>query len=148
MNLLPHPFTDSKMLEKLIPQRRPMIMVDKIVYYDEKIIISGLTISKENLFVAKGFFSETGLLEHMAQTTALYMGYTAFRKGGESKEGYIAAIKEAIIHKLPKVSEAIETHMEILYEAMGMLLVKGHTLLNGKTIATIEMTTMLKKDTE
>ena len=77
-NKLNSPISDPEIIEKLLPHRKPMIMVDRLHFFSEKKAISKLTIVKENIFVTNGYFSETGLLEHMAQTAALHIGYKQF----------------------------------------------------------------------
>lgn len=144
MKELRFPITDPFVLEELLPQRSPMIMVDALVYYDKKSLVSELTISEENIFVADGFLSETGLLEHIAQSVALHTGYTGYLEEKLTKEGYIGAIKKAELLKTPAVNETIETEIEIIHEAIGITLVKTTTKLEQEVIATTEMKTMLK----
>ncbi len=144
MKELRFPITDPFVLEELLPQRQPMIMVNALVYYDKKSLVSELTISEENIFVADGFLSETGLLEHIAQSVALHTGYTGYLEQKPTKEGYIGAIKKAELLTTPAVNETIETEIEIIHEAIGITLVKTTTKLEQEVIATTEMKTMLK----
>ena len=144
MKELRFPITDPFVLEKLLPQREPMIMVDALAYFDEKSIHSELTISEKNIFVADGFLSETGLLEHIAQTVALHTGYAGYLEEKPTKEGYIGAIKKAEILKRPAIHQTIETEIEIIHAAIGITLVKTTTKLEQEVIATTEMKTMLK----
>ncbi|WP_339695509.1 hypothetical protein [uncultured Marixanthomonas sp.] len=144
MKELRFPITDPFVLEEFLPQRQPMIMVDALVYYDKKSLVSELTISEENIFVADGFLSETGLLEHIAQSVALHTGYTGYLEQKPTKGGYIGAIKKAELLKTPAVNETIETEIEIIHEAIGITLVKTTTKLEQEVIATTEMKTMLK----
>jgi predicted hotdog family 3-hydroxylacyl-ACP dehydratase len=97
------------------------------------------------MFVQEGCLTETGLIEHMAQTVALYTGYHFYIKNIPAPEGYIGAIKDINIKKLPEVNTKLETEVEILQEIMGVTLVKGLTRLNGEIIMTAQMKTVLKK---
>ena len=119
MNQFEKAITEPSIIEKLIPQKAPMVMVDKLLYYDTEKVVSGLTVSEPNIFVANGVLTEPGLIEHMAQTVALYTGYHYYINNLEAPEGYIGAIKGVEIHRLPKVSEQIETEVIILQEIMG-----------------------------
>ena len=78
MNLLEQKITDQSLIQKLIPQREPMIMVDTLLYYNKTKVIGGLTIKNSNMFVQDGAFSEPGIIEHMAQTVALHTGYSFY----------------------------------------------------------------------
>lgn len=147
MNLLKEPIKDQEVILKLIPQRAPIVMVDSLLYFDKNKVKSGLTITANNLFVDQETLTEPGLIEHMAQTVALYTGYHFYIKNIPAPEGYIGAIKNVNIIQLPKVNNTLETEVKILQEVMGVTLVEGTTYLNGETIMTAQMKTVLKKDT-
>ncbi|MEW4922230.1 hypothetical protein [Algibacter sp. 2305UL17-15] len=145
MNLLKEKITDQSIILKLIPQRPPIVMVDALLYFDASKVMSGLTILDTNMFVQDGYLTEPGLIEHMAQTVALYTGYHFYIKNRPAPEGYIGAIKGVVIEKLPKVNTQLETEVEILQEVMGVTLVKGLTRLDGEIIMSAQMKTVLKK---
>ena len=145
MNLLKETITDQNIILKLIPQRDPIVMVDALLYFNKNKVISGLTVKKENIFVQNGNLTEPGLIEHMAQTVALYTGYYFYIKNIPAPEGYIGALKDVNIEKLPKVNNRLETEVVILQEIMGVTLVKGITRLNGEIIMTAQLKTVLKK---
>ena len=145
-NQLKIPITDIELIKKLLPHREPMIMVNTLAYFTEKKAGSTLLISEDNIFVSDGVFSEAGILEHMAQTAALHIGYKQSLKNNIIKEGFIGAIKSSHISELPKINETLSTEMEVVYEIETMTMVKINTLVNGNCIATSEMTTVLKED--
>jgi len=146
MNILKEPITDQNIILKLIPQRAPIIMVDALLSFNDTKVVSGLTITSDNMFVQNGYLTEPGLIEHMAQTVALYTGYHFYIQNIPAPEGYIGAIKGVHIEKLPKVNMQVQTEVEILQEVMGVTLVKGTTTLNGDIIMTAQMKTVLKKE--
>lgn len=143
MNLLPQPITDKHVLLDLIPQKRPFVMVDKLFYFSQEQIVSGLTISKDNLFAHKSVFNAAGLIENMAQTVALHTGYEFFMKKEPAPTGYIGAIKKVEIKKLPKVGQELVTTVTILHNIMGITLVKAEIKCNETVIALSEMKTAL-----
>lgn len=146
MNLLKSKITDKETLLKLIPQRDPIVMVSALASYSENTVVSELEITNQTLFVTEGELKEPGLIEHMAQTVALYTGYHFYINNLQAPEGYIGAIKGVEIKKLPKVGETLTTEITILQEIMGVTLVKGVTKLNGEVIVTAQMKTVLKKE--
>ena len=145
MNLLEKKITDQSLIQKLIPQREPMIMVDTLLYYNKTKVIGGLTIKNSNMFVQDGAFSEPGIIEHMAQTVALHTGYSFYINNLVAPEGYIGAIKSVTITKLPKVNDKLETEVEILQKIFEVTLVKGKTRLNNEVIMIANMKTVEKK---
>lgn len=144
-NLLKEPIRKLEFIKKLIPHREPMVMVDALIYYSTLKAISELTISGTNIFVKDGYFSETGLIEHMAQTAALHTGYKFFLEKLPVNEGFIGSVKSLNIVKLPNVNDTITTELQIMYEVANMTIVKLITILGGKIIAEAEMNTVLKE---
>lgn len=143
MNLLKNKITDKDFLEKLIPQKHPFVMVDELMHFEKDKVIAGLKINVENIFVQNNFFTAPGLIEHMAQSVALYTGYQYFLKEEEAPVGYIGAIKKAEIFELPKVASKLITSVQILHDIMGVTLVKAEIKCNEKIIAQSEMKTVL-----
>ncbi len=143
MNLLSEKITDKEFIGKLIPQKSPFVMVDKLLHFEDRKVVGGLTISEENIFTQNKQFTAPGLIEHMAQTVALYTGYQFFLKKENPPTGYIGSIKKAEIFELPSLGMELKTTVNILHEIMGVTLVTAETECNGKVIASSEMKTVL-----
>lgn len=132
-------------VEKLLPQKFPFVMVDKMVTYSETSIVAGLNIQEDSLFFHNGCFVESGLIEHMAQTVALHTGYQFFLINKPAPTGYIGSIKDIKILKLPKLFDEIQTTVTIIQEFAGITLVNIVTKLNDIEIASGQMKTVLAK---
>jgi len=143
MNLLEQQITDRSLLENLIPQKAPFVMVDKLLYYSETKITSGFTVPSKNLFLTNHTFLAPGLIENMAQTVALHTGYKYYLSKLPAPVGYIGAIKKAEIFQLPKEGQELQTTVEILHDIMGVTLVTAKVECNGKLLAQSEMKTAL-----
>jgi len=143
MNEFTKEITDKDFIGKLIPQKAPFVMVDKLLHFEDKKVVAGLTISEENIFTKNNKFTAPGLIEHMAQTVALYTGYQFFLKEEAAPIGYIGAIKKTEIFELPSVGKELKTTAVILHDIMGVTLVAAETECDGKIIATSEMKTVL-----
>ena len=61
----------------LIPQRPPMVMVDKLFECNDQKALTGFEIVADNILVRNGQFSESGLIENIAQSAALMTGWLA-----------------------------------------------------------------------
>ena len=118
-------------------------MVDAIFEYEENRIVGGLSIKKESIFVQNNEFKEPGILEHMAQTVALYTGYQYYVNQMEAPTGYIGSMKAIEIFRLPKVGEKLRTKVDILHEIMGVTLVHIETKIEDEVIAKGEMKTVI-----
>ncbi|WP_417887454.1 hypothetical protein [Zunongwangia sp.] len=143
--LLKTPILDPEEIIKLIPQKPPFVMVDRLYDYTALTGITGFLVPKENILVDdEDVFSEPGLIEHMAQSMSLHRGYQGYISGLEKpKTGFIGAIKSVQIFRLPKVGEKLTTHVEILHEVMKVTLVIAKTFdEKEQVIATSEMKTV------
>ncbi len=137
------PILDRDFVGNLIPQKFPFVMVDKVLAFEENFITSGFTIEETNIFTKNGIFQESGLIEHMAQSVALYTGYQFYLKNEPAPTGYIGAIKSIDILELPKVNDNIITKVKVLHEFSGVTLVEISVFLNEVEIASGQMKTVL-----
>jgi len=136
---------DKDFVEDLLPQKFPFVMVDKMFSFTETTIVTGLEIKSDNIFYADGKFQEPGLVEHMAQSVALHTGYEFYLRKETAPTGYIGSISGIEIKQLPALGENIKTTVTILQEFGGITMVEITTTLNGETIASGQMKTVLAK---
>ncbi|MBR4506136.1 MAG: pseudouridylate synthase [Bacteroidales bacterium] len=123
----------------LLPQRPPMVMVDRLLHCDPVVTQTELTVREDNIMVDDRLMSACGLIENIAQTCAARMGYINLSNGKEVRVGVIGALRDMEIHSLPKVGDKIETRIEVSDEVFGMTLAQaesrcGDTLLASGTI--------------
>ena len=137
------PIIDKEFVGNLIPQKFPFVMVDKLLSFTENEVIAGLTIAEDNIFFSNGKFQESGLIEHMAQSVALFTGYQFYLKQEPAPTGYIGSIKTIEILELPELNENIETTVNVLHEFMGVTLVDICSRIKDKEIARGQMKTVL-----
>lgn len=137
------PILDRDFVGNLIPQKFPFVMVDKVLAFGENFITSGFTVEETNIFIDNSIFQEAGLIEHMAQSVALYTGYQFFLKQEPAPTGYIGSIKSIEIFQLPKVNDNLITKVNVLQEFAGITLVDISVLLNEVEIARGQMKTVL-----
>lgn len=137
------PILDRDFVGNLIPQKFPFVMVDKVLAFGENFITSGFTVEETNIFTDNSIFQEAGLIEHMAQSVALYTGYQFFLKQEPAPTGYIGSIKAIEIFQLPKVNDNLITKVNVLQEFAGITLVDISVLLNEVEIARGQMKTVL-----
>lgn len=130
---------------EMIPQRPPIVMVDKLIAVEEGKTTTGLTISPENIFVQDGLFREPGIIEHIAQSAALGAGYACRSEGEEVPIGFIGAIKNLTINFLPEVYSDLTTEITIEYQVMDATLIRGCVFFQGRLVAECEMKIFLKR---
>ncbi len=133
-------------IHELLPQQEPFVMIDTLVHFDRFLTVTETTVKTDNIFVENGFFSASGLMENIAQTCAARIGYVnkyILKKGIQL--GFIGAVRNFEIVKLPKVGEVITTHVEVKEEVFGMTLAEAYIKCQGKTIVTTEMKIAVKE---
>ena len=123
----------------LIPQRRPFVMIDRLLSFDEIESSTDFVIKEDNIFCKDGLFLETGIMENIAQTCAARIGYININNNESVKIGVIGSIKDLIITKLPKVGTTLVTKVKVLSEVFAITLVEAEVYDNNELIAKCEM---------
>jgi len=119
-------------------------MIDTLVMADEKTAVTQFTVREGHLFVDDAFFSEAGLIENMAQTAAAGTGYHAVQHQKPAPVGFIGAIKNFEVTRLPKAGDTIRTTTEVLHTVMNATIVQAVIHLNSKKIAEAEFKIFLE----
>jgi len=130
----------------LIPQRPPIVIVDVVWSVSESEAETGLTVTEDNIFVKEGTLREPGIVEHIAQSAAVFAGYGSFVRHEHPKLGFIGEIKDCVIHKLPTVGQELRTHIILVTEVGGIRLINAEVRGNEELIAQCAMKIFLKDD--
>lgn len=123
----------------LIPQRDPFVMIDKLIYCDEKRARTSLHISAHNIFVEDGYFKEPGIVENIAQTAAARAGHLASNHAGEPSIGYIGDVKNLEIMCLPKINDNLETEISVEDQIFDVTLIAGKVWCSETLVASCSM---------
>lgn len=125
---------------RFIPQRNPIVMVHSLLEATDDYALTDFTIKPENVFIDKGRFAEPGLVENIAQTAAVHIGYQCSLKGIPIPIGYIAAIKDLRVLSLPVVNTKVKTSVKIVNKVLDITVVEGMVQgEDGVTFCTCEM---------
>lgn len=135
-------------IAEYIPQRPPMIMIDDLVRADHSSATTTLRISEDNLFVDKGLFTEPGLIENMAQTAAALVGYQCKITKTAVPLGFIAAIKNWKLHKLPELNSEIETSVQVVNNVMDVTIVEGMVVQGAEKVCSCELRILVQPNSE
>lgn len=127
-------------IHELLPQQEPFVMVGKLLHFDMEKTVTETFVSATNIFVENGLFTASGIIENIAQTCAARIGYVnkyILKKGIQL--GFIGAIRNMKLYRLPKVGEVIETSIITIEEIFGMTLVTATVKVKDEVIAESEM---------
>ncbi len=122
-----------------IPQKPPIVMVDAFFGIQETTSKTGLTVAQENIFCANDILSEYGVIEHIAQSAAVRVGYLFKSKNEEVPLGYIGSINNFIAYRSAQVGETLSTTITIEHEVMGITLISAKVTVNNELIADCKM---------
>ncbi len=125
----------GKDILKLIPQRYPFMMVDTADDFTEDSCQTTLTVRYDNYFVIGGDeLSETGLIEHTAQSASALAGYKSL--GAEAAPvGIIGEVKHFSCERRPRVGETLHTTITFGMSFGNVTLADGETAIDGEVIA-------------
>lgn len=126
-------------IKAIIPQREPIIMIDKIVSHSEVKTITSLVVKNTTLFVEENIFQSSGVIENIAQSSAARMGMQTAEEGRKPLLGYIASIKNLNISRLPLVGETIQTEIIVTNKINNIIVVKAESRVDDTIIANCEL---------
>lgn len=121
---------------ELIPQRPPMVLVDRFEGIDaEGVSTTGYTVVPAGLFVAGGRMSECGIIEHMAQSAAARIGWCCRAERRPVPVGFIGAVSRLELHDLPRTGVHLRTRLRIVQEIGPLSLAEVRTEADGRPLA-------------
>ena len=125
--------------QTILPQRPPFVLIDHLTFYDKDVTSTRLTVTCNNIFVTDGKMLVSGLIENIAQTCAARLGYFNLISGLPVKIGFIGAISNLHIARVPMVGETLDTTIHVKEEVLGMTLVYAETYVGNEMIVKAEM---------
>lgn len=122
-----------------IPQRAPMVMVEKLHKAEGGQTIGSFEIKEENIFCKDGYLQEPGLIENIAQTAAVGVGFEYRNEDKDVPTGYIGAVQKLTIHKLPEIGKSIVTEINVEHKVFNTTLINGKITCDDELIADCTM---------
>jgi 3-hydroxymyristoyl/3-hydroxydecanoyl-(acyl carrier protein) dehydratase len=130
---------ETQNASELIPQKQPFVLVDMLLFADEKKSCCSFTIPEENIFVEQGFYSTPGMVESMAQTAAAGTGYLFKKENREVPVGYIGTVQKLEVMDWPPANAEITMEISLITNIMQVSLVSGVVKYEGRIMASCEM---------
>ncbi|MBQ5453861.1 MAG: hypothetical protein IIU03_05565 [Bacteroidales bacterium] len=133
-------------IKTFIPQREPFLMVDKLFSATENSVETGLTIKEDNILVSEdGRFSESGVIEHIAQSAACFAGYNDWINKRPIVLGYIAEIKKFNLEFPVCQGDELKSALKVVSSAMNVTLMDAEVLCSGKKAASCKIKIFMDK---
>lgn len=135
-------------MERLIPQRDPIRMVDRLVEVDGGTATVALSVRPDNYFMEDdGAMAEPGLIEHIAQSALALAGYRALASGAPAPPvGYIGEVRKFRCYRRPRVGEELRTSV-VWGDTVGdIALVSGESRVEDERVAEVGMKISIPKN--
>lgn len=133
-----------KEIQQLIPHRYPMLLVDRVLDYEEGDWLHAIKNVTYNEPVFTGHFPEYAIfpgvliLEAMAQATGILGFKTA--KERDEKDIYLFASLDNVRFKKPVIpGDTMHLHVKFLKERRGMWKFYGETKVEGKVVCSADL---------
>lgn len=139
-------FLRSIGMNTLLPQQPPFVMIDTLVHYSQKRVMSETLVRESNIYTENGILQSYALIENIAQTCAARIGYVnryILKRG--IRIGYIGSLKNLEIISLPVVGDMLSTQISIREELFGMILAEASVTTGGNVILRTELKIALKE---
>ena len=123
----------------MIPQREPFVLVDTLESVTATAFTSTFMVPDAHVLVADGQLSEAGLMENVAQTAALGIGWQARTAGAPAPLGFIGSIDRVMIHDLPPTGTLLTTTVLVKHQVANVHVIEGSIRCAERIFATMEM---------
>lgn len=148
-SICPHKYKGADIL-RLIPQRNPFIMVDEFEATapptsNESLTgascVTSLHVRLDNYFMlSNGELSESGLIEHIAQSASALAGYVAIEQGSvQPPVGMIAELRNFSCLRRPHASDQVTTLVTMGFSFGAMTLAHGISRIGDDIICEIDL---------
>ena len=142
----------GKDIKRLIPQRKPFIMVDGFEGSDDNNAVTTLSVCPNNYFIlSDDTLAETGLIEHLAQSCSALAGWQVLSKAplteavspvdGDTPPpvGLIGEVKRFNCLRRPQVGERIKSTITFGMTFGNVTVATGQSFVDEEMIADIKL---------
>ena len=130
---------DKQSITQYIPQRPPMVMIHNLLEATEDGAVTQFTIQPDNIFLHDKKLAEPGMVENIAQTAAVQVGFICVQKKISVPIGYIAAIRDLKVFDFPLENSTITTSVVVKNQVLDITLVEGVIRQNDQVLCQCEM---------
>lgn len=141
---------DAKEIEKIIPHRGNMRLVDEIREYNDTSAV-GVKYVRDDEFWCDGHFPGNPIMPGVLQIEALAQTacYVAFKRVSPEERdnmlGYFTTMERIKFSHMVRPGDKLELHVELLMTKMKLHKFHGIALVGGKKVAEATFTAILQK---
>jgi predicted hotdog family 3-hydroxylacyl-ACP dehydratase len=128
-------------VELLVPHRRPVCMIDRLVEYrDESGVVEALLRSGNILVGEDGVLDRTAYMELIAQAYAAFKGYRDLLHEKPVKKGFLVVVKHMECMGEALLGDLLRINVTTTSEVGDFAIAEGIITLNDKVIASGSLT--------
>ena len=128
-------------VEMLLPHRKPMCLVDRLVEFADASGVVEALIDRESPLVGEdGSLDRIALIELIAQSYATVRGYSDLLHGDEVKKGFLVAAKTIEVKKAAAVGDVLRISVTTTGEYGDFTLADGVVRSGGEILASGNIT--------
>jgi predicted hotdog family 3-hydroxylacyl-ACP dehydratase len=90
--------SDFPPIAMLVPHREPMVLLDRVVAWSPGHVECAMRVRSDTRFVDDGILPTPFMIEHMAQSVAVCLGYEAYMGGRGVRVGMIVSCRAFRAH--------------------------------------------------
>ncbi len=141
------PITGQKLID-LIPQKPPFVLISSLQTVSDNHSVTTFMIYDSHVLCHKGKLTTAGLMENIAQTAAVKMGYECKLAGKKIPIGFIGDVRDFVFTRLPVAGDEIQTEINIVHRIFDVSLITGEIRMNGEVIASCKMKIFVEPETK
>lgn len=131
-------------IREVLPQRPPMLMVDRISSFEMDDVFTRLAVREDCIFVEDGVLLTAGIVENMAQSSAARIGYiNKFILHKPVEIGFIGAVRNLKVFRNPHSGEELVTEIVKIEEVFGITMVRATVSVGDEIVAEATLKTAL-----
>jgi predicted hotdog family 3-hydroxylacyl-ACP dehydratase len=132
-------------LLRYIPQRPPVVMVDEFCGVEGDESYSGFTVPEDNIFCRDGVLDECALVENMAQSAALRVGWLCVNRGRDVPLGFIGSVGKCEIAGRVRAGQRLRTTVRVVAEVGNVTLAEAWIDSGGARICSCTLKIFLQQ---
>jgi 3-oxoacyl-[acyl-carrier-protein] synthase-1 len=144
MNMFDYASVD---ISEILPQRRPFVMVSRLVSFSWQETVTGFDVTDGNTFMDGGVLEPEGLIENVAQSCALRIGFiNKYIRHKTVDIGYVCAMKSFNVSRPVHSGESLVTKISVASEFGSVLMVDAIVKSGDEEVASGTMTIALDEN--
>jgi predicted hotdog family 3-hydroxylacyl-ACP dehydratase len=135
-------------LIELIPQKPPFVLISELHEVTENHCITVFNFDNSHVLCNDNTLTVAGLIENIAQTCAVKVGYECSLVNKKVPLGFIGDVKDFRFTRLPVVGETIRTEIIIDHRIFDVTIISGKIWVDDEEIAGCKMKIFVEPEKE